>query len=129
MSGRKPRLAFLRIGVRSVLRGEISAGVAAREYLRRGRVALVRRRERASLDELRSKPAHLLPHFQNLSPAELLKHFRERKKPSFLPGFATPIATGQLQRKLFPKETQTLIGSANQITRIQSVVLKNPGQQ
>ena len=117
MSGRKPRLAFLRIGVRSVLRGEISAGVAAREYLRRGRVALVRRRERASLDELRSKTAHLLPQFQNLSPAELLKHFRERNKPSFLPGFANPIATGQLQRKLFPKETQTLIGSANQITR------------
>jgi hypothetical protein len=117
MSGRKPRLAFLRMGVRTVLRGEISAGVAAREYLRRGRVALVRGRERASLDELRSKPAQLLRQFQTRSPAELLKHFRERTTPSFLPGFATPVATGELQRELFPEETQALIDSANQITR------------
>jgi hypothetical protein len=43
MSGRKPRLAFLRMGVRTMLRGEISAGVAAHEYLRRGRVLEVKR--------------------------------------------------------------------------------------
>ncbi|MEP6742953.1 MAG: alginate lyase family protein [bacterium] len=116
MSGKKPRLAFLRMGVRSVLRGNISVSVAAREYLRRSRASLIRRRERSSLVDLQSRPAQLLPPFQILSPGELLKHFRERSTPSLLPGFHAPFVTGDLQRKLFPRETQTLIESANQIT-------------
>ena len=47
----------------------------------------------------------------------LLKHFRERAAPSFLPGFELPDSTSARQRNLFPDETQRLIESARLITK------------
>src|SRR5687767_235512 len=95
------RLSFLATGFRGVLRGEISASAAARELLRRGRVVAARRRERRMLDELASQDVHLRPEFQTLSSAELLKHFRERSGPTFLPGFEEHDSTAKLQYQLF----------------------------
>jgi len=40
------------------------------------------------LEELASQPARLRTEFQRFSASDLLKHFRERDAPAFLPGFA-----------------------------------------
>lgn len=112
----KIRLAFLRIGVRSMLRGDISPRQAAQEYFWRCRMALNRRRERNRLEELTSQPARLRSEFQKLSSSELLKQFRERDTPSFLPGFEAAFdTTAALQRELFPAATEQLIDSARLI--------------
>jgi hypothetical protein len=113
----KPRFAFLRIGFRSVLRGQISARVAALEYFRRCRVAVTQRYERRNLDELKDQPARLRPEFETLTASDLLRHFRERITPAFLPGFEDAAGTtAALQRNLFPTETRRLIESARLIT-------------
>ena len=104
-------------GIRSVLRGQLSFGRATREAFRRGRAAVQSRRERATLEELASQPARLLPKFQRLSSSDLLRHFRERATPSFLPGFELAESTISLQRDLFPAETERLIESARTIAK------------
>src|SRR2546425_887595 len=98
----KPRLAFLRMGVRSMLRGQISPRVAALEYVRRCKVAIGRRRERGALDALNTRPAQLSPDYARLSAPDLLRHFRERQRPSFLPGFEAAAETGAVQQRDFP---------------------------
>jgi hypothetical protein len=103
-------------GIRSVLRGRISFGRATLEAFRRGRAAVQSRRERAMLDEL-AQPARLRQEFQNLSPADLLLHFRSRARPSFLPGFQMADSTASLQRDLWPDETEQLIESAQTIVK------------
>jgi heparinase II/III-like protein len=87
-----------------------------REAFRRGRATVSGRRERAMLDELAAQTARLQPELQALSSSDLLKHFRERDTPSFLPGFELAQATSVLQRNLFPDETHKLIESARLIT-------------
>jgi hypothetical protein len=104
-------------GLRSLLGGRISFGQATLEAFRRGRATVRSRRERAMLAELAGQPARLRAEFQNLSPADLLAQFRERSKPSFLPGFELVETTVVRQRDLFPDETQGLIESAWMITR------------
>jgi hypothetical protein len=104
-------------GFRRVLRGEISPRVAAHALLRRGQAVVDRRRERAMLDQLASQAAQLRPEYQSLSSAELLKHFRERNSPSFLPGIEQHDATAKLQRELFPDETARLLAAAQSISR------------
>ena len=71
------------------LRGEVTLRDAALEALRRGRVALGRRRERARLKRTAGapRPARLLPEFAALTPSQLLEHFRTRAAPRFFPGF------------------------------------------
>jgi len=110
----KSRVSFLATGFRSVLRGEISPRRATRELLRRGRVVAARRRERRMLHELASQDVRLLPQFQTLSSTELLKHFRQRNTPAFLPGFEEQ-ASATLQPKLFPHETRLLLDEARSI--------------
>jgi hypothetical protein len=68
------------------------------------------------LDELSSQGARLRAEFQ-LSPLDLLKHFRERSTPSFLPGFEPENYTPALHRDLFPRETEQLIELAWIVTR------------
>ncbi len=85
------------------------------EAFRRGRSRVNGRRERAILEELAAQPARLRSEFQNLSPSELLKHFRERETPAFLPGFEAADFTAGLQRELFPEETAYLLESARVI--------------
>src|SRR5258705_13937895 len=101
--------------IRSLLRGQVSFGQATQEAFRRGRAAVQSRRERAMLDELAAQPARLRPEFLSLSSADLLKHFRSRVHPSFLPGFELAESTAARQRDLFPDETERLIESARRI--------------
>lgn len=73
--------------IRRALRGEVDAGTIAREAIRRTRTTFRQRRERAELNELNIRPAHLLPPYANLTPVALLAHFRNRTSPKFFRGF------------------------------------------
>lgn len=123
------RTAFLVAGLRSVLNGEISASVAARELLRRGQLIAARRRERRTLDALTSQPAQLRPEFQSLSSPDLLSHFRERSAPAFLPGFDQRDSTVKFQLQLFPVESRRLLEAARLITRKHRWPLLGFGEQ
>src|SRR5215210_3018650 len=76
--------------IRRALRGEVDARTVILETLRRGRVSLRRRRERASFSQSNAQtsaaPARLCAAYARLSPTELLEHFRRRATPRFLPG-------------------------------------------
>ena len=100
-----------------MLGGNIGFAQAIREGFRRGRATAARRRERALLAELASQPARLLPEFQKLSSSDLLKHFRARGRPSFLPGFEIAEAIAAETRNVFPDDTGQVIEAAWQITK------------
>ena len=79
--------------IKRALRGEVKLTTAAREALRRSRVAACARRERASIDK--EPQLFLTPPFSRLSPAELLVRFREKKKIGFFFGLdlnSSPLA-------------------------------------
>jgi hypothetical protein len=116
-------------GVRSVLSGQLGIGQATREAFRRGRAAVQSRRERAMLDDLATQPARLRPEFQNLHSSDLLKHFAERVRPSFLPGFQQADSTASIQRDLFPVETEQLLESARTIAQDHRWPLLGFGEQ
>ena len=100
-----------------MLGGKITLAQAVREGFRRGRSRVNRRRERAMLAELASQSARLRSEFQSLSSSELLKHFRERVTPPFLPGFEFSNSTVALQRDRFADETTKLIEWAGIVTK------------
>jgi hypothetical protein len=100
-----------------MLRGEVSARVAALEAARRVRVANERRRERAELPSLDQRPARLREEFARIRASDLLAHFRSRVKPKFLPGFQDAARSAQLQQIIFPHETTQLIEAAQQIVK------------
>lgn len=106
-------------GVRGVLGGNIGFAQAMLEGFRRGRATSARRRERALLTELASQPARLLPEFQKLSSSDLLKHFRGRDTPRFLPGLEGREAIAAETRNVFPDDTRQVIEAAWQIRRDQ----------
>jgi hypothetical protein len=81
------------------------------------------------LDQLASQAAQLRPEYHSLSNSELLKHFRERNSPSFLPGFEQLDATVKLQRELFPDETARLLAAAQSIARDHRWPLLGFGEQ
>ncbi|HEV2864220.1 MAG TPA: alginate lyase family protein [Pyrinomonadaceae bacterium] len=91
------------------LRGEVTLRDAALEALRRGRVALGRRRERARLRKSAGapEPARLLPEFAALAPPRLLEHFRTRAAPRFFPGFEKVSAGGSEELKRAAEEVVT----------------------
>ena len=103
--------------IKRTLRGEVRTSTAALEAVRRMNSALLRRRERAQLEQLNRQPARLMSEFARLSHAELLAHFRGRESPKFFPGFADVSNTARLQREIFPQETQQLLGQAARITK------------
>lgn len=67
--------------LRRALRGEVKLTTAAREAIRRSRVAASSRRERASLDQ--NPPLSLAQPFSEMSASELLTHFRQRRPIQF----------------------------------------------
>ncbi len=112
-----PKTSPLLNKLKRALRGEVSARTVALETLRRSRVLLQVRRERATLKQLDQRPARLRKEFARLSPSDLLLHFRTRKSPRFLPGFGdSSELTAQLQQELFADETTHLIENANRIS-------------
>lgn len=64
--------------VKRALRGEVKFSTAAREAIRRSRVAAQSRRERATLDQ--KQPLSLASPFSRLSPSELLSHFQQKEQ-------------------------------------------------
>ncbi len=101
--------------IKRAIRGEVTLTTIALEALRRSRVSLQSRKERASLDQ--HEPLSLTPAFARMSTDDLLNHFvgaALRGRPSFFAGF-TENATAELQRNLFPGQTSELIASANRI--------------
>jgi hypothetical protein len=101
-----------------MLRGEVSAGTAALEAVRRVNAGLLRRREQRQLAQLNRQPARLTSEFTRLSRAQLLEHFRTRSSPKFFPGFVDTIKTASLQKELFPHETAQLMVVAERIADI-----------
>src|SRR4029078_4648944 len=103
--------------IKRTLRGEVRTSTAALEAVRRMNSALLRRRERAQLEQLNRQPARLVPEFARMSHAELLAHFRERESPKFFPGFVDVTNTARLQREIFPEETERLLVQAAGIAK------------
>jgi hypothetical protein len=112
--------------IRRTLRGEVAPTAAARELLRRSRVSLDRRRERARLGKLQERAARLHPAFAAMTGDELLDHFRMRSQPAFLPGFSKDV--GQLQSTLFPEATEHLLSQAERIVNDHSWPLLGIGE-
>ncbi|HEX6283862.1 MAG TPA: heparinase II/III family protein, partial [Pyrinomonadaceae bacterium] len=71
--------------LKRALRGEVKLTTAAREAIRRSRVAASHRRERATID--RDHPLLLAAPFSRMSPLELLSHVKQRTPIRFLIGF------------------------------------------
>ena len=100
--------------IKRAIRGEVKLTTVAREALRRGRVSLQDRKERASLAKNSSKSALLWKPYSRMGADELLAHFRKTREAKFFSGFGDS-ETVVLQRKLFPNETAELIASADRI--------------
>src|SRR5687767_4329686 len=101
--------------INRMLRGEVSAGTAALEAVRRVNAGLLRRREQRQLAQLNRQQARLTPEFTRLSRAQLLEHFRARTSPKFFPGFVDIVDTASLQNELFQQETDQLLVMAKRI--------------
>lgn len=112
-----------------LMRGNISAGTAALEALRRINLRLRHRRERQQLQQLNHQPARLTPEFARFSGTELLAHFRSRKSPTFFDGFNTPVATARLQTAILRKETKFLLAEGARIAREHCWLLLGFGQK
>src|SRR5438876_6366975 len=100
--------------IKRTLRGEVSAGLAALEAVRRMNAGLERRRERRNLQQLNRQTARLTRPFASMSAPELLNHFRSRQSPKFFPGLT--LQTARLQAEVFPEETNQLIHAAERVT-------------
>src|SRR5688572_4453397 len=70
--------------LKRALRGEVKLTTAAREAIRRSRVAASSRRERATLDK--NDPLSLAAPFSRMTPTELLAHFQTKNQIPFLIG-------------------------------------------
>ncbi len=67
--------------IKRALRGEVKLTTAAREALRRSRVSLQQRKERAKLDQ--NEPLALTPAFARMSAEELSEYFRGPREVKF----------------------------------------------
>lgn len=101
--------------IKRMLRGDVSAGTAVLEAIRRMNSGLERRRERSSVGELNRQPARLTEEFARISRTDLLAHFRARETPQFFPGFHESARTASLLRAQFPDETEKLLADAGRI--------------
>jgi Heparinase II/III N-terminus/Heparinase II/III-like protein len=71
--------------IKRAIRGEVKLTTVALEALRRSRVSLQQRKERAALDG--DEPLALAPAFARMSADELLAHFRGARGAKFINGF------------------------------------------
>jgi hypothetical protein len=76
--------------IKRALRGEVRLTTAGLEALRRSRVSLRQRKERASLDE--SEPLALTQAFARLSEDELSEYFRGPREAKLYDNFFAPAA-------------------------------------
>jgi heparinase II/III-like protein len=80
--------------IKRALRGEVKLTTAAREALRRSRVSLQQRKERASLDE--SEPLALTQAFVRMSAEELSEYFRGPREAKFFENSWPSVDLGEL---------------------------------
>ena len=99
--------------IKRATRGGVTPAIALREALRRSRAAKQSRSERRTLDSTNQAPPRLSREF---TPDNLLVHFTSDRQAKFLPGFATT-SIGDLQRKVFPRDTEELERRASEIVR------------
>ena len=100
--------------IKRAVRGEVDAKTAALEVLRRSRLALSQKSQRAKIEQRQEQAARLRGPFAGRVPAELLDHFRSRPQPQFLPGFSG--AKDQTTNPQgFPRESDELLARAEQI--------------
>lgn len=85
------------------------------EAVRRVRVSLGRRSERAKLERVNRQPARLSKEFAKLPNSELLAHFRMRESPTFFAGFTDVQETRERQHQLFAKDADSLLRDANAV--------------
>ncbi len=78
--------------IKRALRGDVKLTTVALEAIRRSRVSLHERKERASIGEQAEKRASLSPPYSRMGADELLAHFRQREAKLFEPPIA-PDAT------------------------------------
>ena len=97
------------------LRGEVDARTAALEVVRRTKVSLVHKRERASIGQDASLTPKLRAPLAALSPADLVSHFRNRTQPKFLPGFISSPELSPQHREFWPRQTVELFTAAERI--------------
>jgi hypothetical protein len=102
--------------IKRVFNGDVNAGTAILETLRRIRPLLARRLERARLPEFDQQPARLREEFARIRDSDLLAKFRSRAEPKFLANFAAnSCEMAEAQQRLFPDETAHLIDQATRI--------------
>ena len=98
------------------VRGEVKPKTIVLESLRRAQSSRQSRQERTNLDRLnRELPKLTLP------TSDLLLHFKTRGEPYFFPGFS--MASQRLHLELFPRETEELLSTAQQIVNEHSWTL------
>lgn len=73
--------------IKRAARGEVKLTTAALEALRRARVSVQQRQERANLAKDCDAPATLSAQYSRMSAADLLDHFRGARSAKFFPGF------------------------------------------
>lgn len=104
--------------IQRAIRGEVAPTTVIREVVRRSRVSLKQKSERANPDREAQETARLHSDFATMQPAALLNHFQQRQQPKFFPGFTLPAAEiADSHRRLFPEETDELIAEAERITQ------------
>jgi len=87
--------------IKRALRGEVKLTTAAREALRRSRVSLQQRKERAKLDEI--EPLALKPAFARMSADELSEYFRGPREAKF---FDHPWSLQSFDEQSFGREIE-----------------------
>ena len=70
--------------IQRAIRGEVKLTTVAREAIRRSRVSLHERKERASIGEQANEPASLLSPYSQMTAEELLAHFKRPRAATFL---------------------------------------------
>ena len=103
--------------IKRALRGEVEPSTIAREALRRAKAKRAEAKERASLNALNTEMPKLW--FSAKDQNRILDHFKTRVEPHFFAGF-TNHSLANLQRELFPSETNALIEAAEKIVEFHS---------
>ena len=79
--------------IRRAIRGEVKLATVAREAIRRSRVSLHERQERASIGEQANEPASLLAPYSRMTAEELLAHFKSPRAATFFNFLVPPDET------------------------------------
>ena len=112
----------------TLFRGDLPLRDLPHEYFRRRRVARHRTAERQAIESINEEPARLGAGLRDLTPAEMLEHFRTRPYSFFPFSHETRSTFSQNLDQYFPGETQRLTDAANKIVNDQTWELAGFGE-